>query len=130
MSRGIDPTTHRAMNEESAAKTISFAVKEEKTSSSGSSNGSPVRESKCPDLNLDLRISPPYHHHQQNQVKTGTAAAAAATSCTLCFACSLGIQNSKDCTCTNGPTAGINSGYDFLGLKTNGVLDYRSLEMK
>nr|AXL96842.1 R2R3 MYB transcription factor 39 [Mentha aquatica] len=144
VSRGIDPTTHRAMtmtmtmNEEAsasqelaAAKTISFAtanninnipMKEE-------SSSSPVREEKCPDLNLDLRISPPYHDHDQQQqneeaaFKTGTT-----TTPTLCFACGLGIQNSKECSCTNETTA--NSAYDFLGLKTGVVLDYRRLEMK
>ncbi|KAL1541163.1 myb-related protein 308-like protein [Salvia divinorum] len=96
VSQGIDPTTHRPMNEPSASQ----QSKEE-------------RREKCPDLNLDLRINPPYQQQKQQLFKTGT----------LCFACSLGIQNSKDCSCTNAST---NSGYDFL----SGVLDYRRLEMK
>nr|AGS48990.1 R2R3 MYB transcription factor 39 [Salvia miltiorrhiza]AGS55356.1 R2R3 MYB transcription factor 39 [Salvia miltiorrhiza] len=114
VSRGIDPTTHRPINEAEAqpATTISF-------NSSNKLLGKEERRSpKCPDLNLDLRISPPY---QQEPFKTGTAS----SSSTLCFACSLGIQNSKDCSCTNT----TNSGFDFLGLKS-GVLDYRRLEMK
>ncbi|KAK6143388.1 hypothetical protein DH2020_023736 [Rehmannia glutinosa] len=150
LSRGIDPTTHRPINEPSIASsasqelamppTISFSApnsdsKEDKSGilckveNNNNNNNSPIiiRE-KCPDLNLDLRISPPSHQQNQDQpLKTG------GPNTTLCFACSLGIQNSKDCTCTHGLISGTtssnNSGYDFLGLKT-GVLDYRSLEMK
>ncbi|KAL0348495.1 UNVERIFIED_CONTAM: Myb-related protein [Sesamum angustifolium] len=97
-------------------------------------NKSPVRSERCPDLNLDLRISPPsYNHHQAAEpLKTGGRSSSSSSSGTLCFACSLGVQNSKDCSCSsNGIISGSssNSGYDFLGLKT-GVLDYRSLEMK
>ncbi|KAL8540086.1 hypothetical protein ACS0TY_001610 [Phlomoides rotata] len=123
LSRGIDPTTHRAINGPAAAtsasssqeliiaNTISFSSKAEE-----------VERERCPDLNLDLRISPPY---EQEALKTGGRT-------TLCFACSLGVQNSKDCSCSCADeliTGSSNSGYDFLGLKT-GVLDYRSLEMK
>ncbi|KAI3447943.1 hypothetical protein Pfo_004608 [Paulownia fortunei] len=140
LSRGIDPTTHRSINEPAAASqevmttTISFSganSKEEKTTTAGGilskEENSPIRE-RCPDLNLDLRISPPYQQQNQEPLKTGGRNS---TSHTLCFACSLGIQNSKDCSCTNGIISGSssNSGYDFLRLKT-GVLDYRSLEMK
>ncbi|XP_047956131.1 myb-related protein 308-like [Salvia hispanica] len=99
VSRGIDPTTHRPMNEASASQ----QSKEESSE-------------KCPDLNLDLRISPPHQQQKQEAFKMGTS------SSTLCFACSLGIQNSKDCSCTNA----TNSRYDFL----SGVLDCRRLEMK
>ena len=72
LNRGIDPATHRPMNEAAAAAaaaqveatTISFAaVKEEEKSTSGFSGKDtkiPVQE-KCPDLNLELRISPPSH---------------------------------------------------------------------
>lgn len=118
LTRGIDPATHRPMSEGSSAAqeattTISFSGKEEVKNFD-------VLE-RCPDLNLELRISPPH------QTQTGGR-----ESCTLCFACSLGIQNSKDCSCSNDAAINgntTNSGYDFLGLKT-GVLDYRSLEMK
>ncbi|KAI3446253.1 hypothetical protein Pfo_002918 [Paulownia fortunei] len=136
LSRGIDPTTHRPNNEPAAAQevtTISFSgpnsKEEEKNTTAGGSlskeENSPVRE-RCPDLNLELRISPPYQLQNQEPLKTGGR-----DSTSLCFACSLGIQNSKDCSCSNNVISGSssNSGYDFLGLKT-GVLDYRSLEMK
>ncbi|KAK4437638.1 Myb-related protein [Sesamum alatum] len=154
LSRGIDPTTHRPINEPTAAaasasasqesiKTISFSAansKEEEedknTTGGGGSlmitkeNNSPPATERCPDLNLELQISPPYsqqqdhHHHHQEALKTGGRDH---TSSSSCLACSLGIQNSKDCSCSGGGSS--NSGYDFLGLKT-GVLDYRSLEMK
>ncbi|XP_021286892.1 myb-related protein 308 [Herrania umbratica] len=134
LNRGIDPATHRSLNEPTAqdVTTISFSgAKEEKekvNNPSGFANidekKNPVQE-RCPDLNLDLRISPPYHQSQPEPLRTGGR--------TLCFVCSLGVKNSKDCTCSIA-TAGSssnnsNSGYDFLGLKT-GFLDYRSLEMK
>ena len=137
MNRGIDPATHRPMNEAAAAAaaaqveatTISFAaVKEEEKSTSGFSGKDtkiPVQE-KCPDLNLELRISPP-SHNQSEPMKSGGRV-------TICFSCSLGVQNSKECSCRNDSVGSSSSdssatGYDFLGL--NGVvLDYRSLEMK
>lgn len=97
-------------------------------------------EVTCPDLNLELRISPPSSadlHQQQPLIKTG------GRSSSLCLACSLGLQNSKGCSCNNNNNNNTNSMisssntsssssstcYDFLGLKS-GVLDYRSLEMK
>ncbi|XVF67920.1 hypothetical protein PTKIN_Ptkin10aG0160700 [Pterospermum kingtungense] len=160
LNRGMDPATHRPLNEAAAqdvttttaTTTISFSgtgVKEEKdqkiivNNNNPSSTGFviskdekkiPVQE-RCPDLNLDLGISPPYHQSLQaypppaEPLKTGGPRA-------LCFVCSLGVENSKDCTCniiapgSAGTSSGnSNSGYDFLGLKT-GLLDYRSLEMK
>ncbi|KAL0412398.1 UNVERIFIED_CONTAM: Myb-related protein [Sesamum radiatum] len=163
LSRGIDPTTHRPINEaaipasQESITTISFSAtsnsKEEKITSTTTTttttatttgdvnliiskeenNKSPVRSERCPDLNLDLRISPPsYTHHQAAAEPLKTGGRNSSSSATLCFACSLGVQNSKDCSCSsNGIISGSssNSGYDFLGLKT-GVLDYRSLEMK
>ncbi|CAI0557486.1 unnamed protein product [Linum tenue] len=97
-------------------------------------------EEKCPDLNLELRISPPY----QEQFYRDTTPSGKEEQ--QCFDCSLGLERSKDCSSCrsrrrplmvvssissgggpgpNGPAAG----FDFLGLKS-GVLDYRSLEMK
>lgn len=129
LNRGIDPATHRPINEAAQdATTISFAasaVKEEKTpiGFGGKDTKTPVRE-RCPDLNLELRISPP-SQSQPEQLKTGGRP--------LCFACSLGLQNSKDCSCRIagiGSSSGSSStSYDFLGME-NGVLDYRTLEMK
>ncbi|XP_061372475.1 myb-related protein 308-like [Gastrolobium bilobum] len=144
LSRGIDPASHRPLNEPShnhvsavavaaaaAATTISFATKQEEDNNRENNEDSkgPTLE-RCPDLNLELTISPPHQPQPDqpfNKIIIGRS---------LCFACSLGLQNSKDCSCgidgnigntsTGSTTA---SGYDFLGLKPN-VLDYRSLEMK
>ncbi|XP_010266817.1 PREDICTED: myb-related protein 308-like [Nelumbo nucifera] len=125
LSRGIDPATHRPLNESASdARTISFtaAAKEEtKIISIGRlecNQEKRQRVERCPDLNLELQISLPYQQHTpETPLKSGGGR-------TLCFPCSLGLQNSKDCICSNSST---NS--DFLGLKT-GLLDYRSLEMK
>ncbi|KAL4585033.1 hypothetical protein LXL04_009646 [Taraxacum kok-saghyz] len=123
-------------------------------------NTLPEIQEICPDLNLELRISPPHHHQQQNNsssssssssyiqpqiqhdnydhhhhhqqpLKTGGRTSNFASGTTICFACSLGIENSKECSCTTSlnSTSSSSTGYDFLGLKT-GILDYRSLEMK
>ncbi|KAE8735784.1 Myb-related protein Hv1 [Hibiscus syriacus] len=132
LNRGIDPATHRPLNDspvhQDVSSTISFnGVKQEKNEII---DNNPSKEERCPDLNLDLRISPPYHRTQQpaDSFKTGAKP--------LCFFCSLGVKNSKECTCTIDTAAASssgnntnNSGYDFLGLKT-GFLDFRSLEMK
>ncbi|GJM99381.1 hypothetical protein PR202_ga16474 [Eleusine coracana subsp. coracana] len=64
---------------------------------------------KCPDLNLDLCISPPCQEEPMKPVKREAG---------LCFSCSLGLPKSTDCKCSN-----------FLGLRT-AMLDFRSLEMK
>ncbi|XP_073311382.1 myb-related protein 308-like [Primulina huaijiensis] len=145
ISRGIDPTTHRSINEPASPpvqeiKTISFnsAPKETKSTTSTTACGlsSKVEETihaqePVPDLNLELRISLPY---QQDPFKTGGGRSGGSNSSTLCYDCSMpGIHKTEDCSCitTNSLISGSsNSGrYDFLGLKT-GVLDYRSLEMK
>ncbi|KAK6916714.1 SANT/Myb domain [Dillenia turbinata] len=147
INRGIDPTTHRPINEPStteAASTISFASsiaaasKADEKKINSNNNGvfvvkeekNPIQE-KCPDLNLELRISPPSTSSSSSEtLKTGGGMMS------LCFTCRLGLQNSKECSCCSGASSGgiristrTKSGYDFLGLKA-GVLDYRSLEMK
>ena len=123
--RGIDPSTHLAINEPpTVATTISFSTpKEEEKFTDGfntKDEKNPVRE-RCPDLNLELRISPPYQHqHQHEPLRTGNS---------LCFSCSLGVESSKGCGCSANGTGSSKAGYNFLGMKS-GVLDYRSLEMK
>ncbi|XP_057966494.1 MYB-like transcription factor 4 [Malania oleifera] len=125
LNRGIDPATHRPINEPSPeVTTISFASVKEEEKTAPAVTG-PVIE-RCPDLNLELRISPPYQGGSpEKALKTGGRG--------LCFACSLGVQNSKECCCSGngGSSSGGNrgGGYDFLGLKGS-MLDYRSLEMK
>lgn len=148
LNRGIDPATHMPLNETSVAQdtattittTISFsasAVKQEEKTTSTSSGlvvgklevTNPVQE-RCPDLNLELRISPPYQQRQAEMpLKSGGMRS-------VCFSCNLGLQSSKDCSCGIGGSSSTtnsgsnnNIGYDFLGLKS-GILDYRSLEMK
>ncbi|XP_073041334.1 myb-related protein 308-like [Primulina eburnea] len=149
ISRGIDPTTHRSINEpaappaqeietisfNSAAKDYNMNMKENKSTTSTTTAcgiSSKVEEiihvqEPVPDLNLELRISLPY---QQDPFKTGGRRSSNSSS--LCFDCSMGLQKTKECSCiTSSIISGSSSSgrYDFLGLKT-GVLDYRSLEMK
>ncbi|XP_031265728.1 myb-related protein 308-like [Pistacia vera] len=153
LNRGIDPATHRPLNEPpqdvTTPTTISFSAakeeiiinsnnnKEKKNTSGGfvckeenNHHHQVLVQERCPDLNLELRISPP--SSQQNQTEPLTNGV---RSSSLCFACSLGLPNSKDCSCMSSIGIGIGSSstsntcYDFLGLK-GGVLDYRSLEMK
>ncbi|KAJ9549182.1 hypothetical protein OSB04_021725 [Centaurea solstitialis] len=135
------PTTthHLVKNEEIVEEDVKFSDSPDRRKIK---NASPENQEKCPDLNLELRIGQPnYHHHQKNNnmqqqfqspveyhhrpLMTGGRNSGDGN---ICFACSLGIPNSKECSCTNG-TSGNSTAYDFLGLK-NGALDYRGLEMK
>jgi myb proto-oncogene protein len=70
---------------------------------------------KCPDLNLDLCISPPAPCQEETMAMVMKPVKREAG---LCFSCSLGLPKSADCKCSN-----------FLGLRT-AMLDFRSLEMK
>ncbi|PIA57383.1 hypothetical protein AQUCO_00600250v1 [Aquilegia coerulea] len=158
LSRGVDPATHRPINDpiisSSDVKTISFAssitnkedqemikknivvgfeCKEEKIISCS-------REERCPDLNLELQISPPCQQQQPlitEQMKIIGGGGGGRRS-TLCFSCSLGLLNSKDCTCSSssstsssggGSDGGGVYGNDYLGMKS-GVLDFRNWDMK
>ncbi|KAA0049748.1 hypothetical protein IC582_001448 [Cucumis melo] len=134
LSRGIDPTTHRPITDSSSVKTpattISFASNsgledQEDRKKPVINNFSPPKEEELLDLNLDLRISPPPYPTAmtiKNEVRNS-----------LCFFCSLGFENSKNCSCGNGKISASSdsngNGYDFLGLKSC-VLDCRSLEIK
>nr|AMN15101.1 R2R3 MYB transcription factor [Elaeis guineensis] len=121
LSRGIDPATHRSIHAPLSDFTITFAkgekkdVKilrrdEEKTGRSCTREESaPWRQYRCPDLNLELSISPPFQ--QPVEPIKGERRS-------LCFNCSLGLQGSKECKCNC-----------FLGLG-GGVLDYRTVEME
>ncbi|KAL5995637.1 myb31 transcription factor31 [Asimina triloba] len=116
LSRGVDPATHRPLHEPASEVTTTISFGKEEGKAGAFERAVEVKISsqeptiRCPDLNLDLCISPPSCQYQQEPMKSGKS---------LCFACSLGLQKSKDCSCSGG----------FLGFKT-GVLDYRSLEMK
>nr|BAM71804.1 R2R3-MYB transcription factor [Gentiana triflora] len=150
LSRGIDPATHRPMNEPAGAivgeevKTISFSSGSTTTNNIKDINSfsttvipkvenAPAgpRELRCPDLNLDLCISPPSQPDDQ-PLKTGSGGRRRS----LCFSCSLGIRDSRDCSCQNnwcggggGSSSSSDDSYDFLRLK-GAVLEYRGLETK
>ncbi|KAJ8642280.1 hypothetical protein MRB53_018974 [Persea americana] len=114
LSRGVDPTTHRPIHEMASSDvTISFVKEEEKVASFALAEetirNQETSQLRCPDLNLELCISPPAYQDSPASLRSGGS---------LCFSCSLGLKKSEDCTC-NG----------FLGME-RGVLDYRSLEMK
>ncbi|XP_004505789.1 myb-related protein 308 [Cicer arietinum] len=170
LNRGIDPATHRPINEVSNShshsqnqetvtiaiaasastttttipssttpKTISFAssIKQEQYhhhyhhhhhhnnhNHEEMVKGSNSVSERCPDLNLELTISPPRQQEHDEAFKN--------TERNLCFVCSLGLQNSKDCSCENTSSSGKPTtapAYDFLGLKS-AVWDYTGLEMK
>jgi len=92
------------------------------------------------DLNLELRISPPWqdqrHHDYETKLGFGREKS-------LCNACRFGLGNGKECSCDNVKcqtedstsssytSSDISSsiGYDFLGVNTR-VLDFSCLEMK
>ncbi|KAK8563067.1 hypothetical protein V6N13_018390 [Hibiscus sabdariffa] len=75
-------------------------------------------EERCPDLNLDLKISLPTEPSMENGGKTSA-----------CFVCNLGVKNSKDCSCCNfaatahgsSSSKGNSNGYEFLGLESGGL---------
>ena len=126
LSTGIDPLTHRPINEPAAmdaAATISFngVVKKEDMMSSGfGCKSRNPDEEYCPDLNLELRISQPHQQPSQPELESRERRM-------LCFYCSLGLEKSKECSCSRGSSNG--SSDDFLGMK-NGALDYRNLGAK
>ncbi|KAJ4843315.1 hypothetical protein Tsubulata_030225 [Turnera subulata] len=68
---------------------------------------------KCQELNLELRICPPCQQPPQAFEDGGRKV--------LCFYCSLGMQNSKGCSCSGSSR---DTSVNFLGTK-NGALDCR-----
>eukprot|EP00258_Populus_trichocarpa_P018924 XP_006383085.2 myb-related protein 308 [Populus trichocarpa] len=117
LSRGIDPSTHRPINEsaiDSMTTSLGAVLKEEITSGFGCKNQKNPNGEKCQELNLELRICPPYQHPTQSMESIGRKI--------MCFYCSLGLKNSKDCSCSNDSD-------DFLVMK-NGALDYRRQKAK
>ncbi|GAV64841.1 Myb_DNA-binding domain-containing protein [Cephalotus follicularis] len=116
LNRGIDPLTHRPINEPATNNTpVSFSSvmkAEEIRTGFNPKTKNPIVD--CSEPNLELRISPPYQHPTQPLENRGSSRA-------LCLYCSLGFQNSKGCICRRSGGSSEN----FLGLKN--VLDYRSL---
>ncbi|CAH9131654.1 unnamed protein product [Cuscuta epithymum] len=123
LSRGIDPTTHRpinggelqpkdevlaADNYTTAGKDL-VAKKEEEEEYMFSNKEVEAGEGMCPDLNLELRISPPYYYQERPPpppLHLAAESAGGGRVRAMCFACSLGILNSTDCSC---------KGYNFTG---------------
>lgn len=151
---GIDPATHRPIKarrdasearetEDSLVKVISFGPQLEKEESSreeGRFKKSLTCKTKSLDLNLELRISPPW----QDQHRRDERKLLFRKEKYLCSACRFGLGNGKECSCENVrchiddsssssySSSDISSsvvGFDFLGLNTSSVLDYTSLEM-
>ncbi|CAA7016573.1 unnamed protein product [Microthlaspi erraticum] len=166
LRRGIDPATHRPINEtgtprdsskareteDSLVKILSFGSQLEKKEICGF-NRNPQKGLICKreraeysvvgerslDLNLELRISPPWqnqqHHDYETKLRSGREKS-------LCTACRFGLGNGKECSCDNVKcqtedstsssytSSDISSsiGYDFLGVNTR-VLDFSILEI-
>ncbi|KAH7663216.1 myb proto-oncogene protein plant protein [Dioscorea alata] len=96
LSRGIDPTTHRPLHQPLSDITISFVKQEERI------NEEKEKILRCPDLNLELCISPPFQemnnsHHVEPVMKREEGD----QGFTLCFTCSLGPHKSQGCKCNN-----------------------------
>ncbi|VFQ92196.1 unnamed protein product [Cuscuta campestris] len=110
--RGIDPATHRPISGGlqptdllPAAENYMNTGKHLASKGEGDDKVAVVEggDGLCPDLNLDLRISPPYFTCQEPpppplQFAAGSAGGGQRVN-PMCFACSLGILNSTDCSC-------------------------------
>ncbi|KAL8158818.1 hypothetical protein V2J09_000355 [Rumex salicifolius] len=145
LSSGIDPITHRPINEASSppknpvnttqtTTTISFAsnVKQEAllqdhnlqlpSSSSSGSGRNPVLSSgnQPPELNLELKISPPSDLQQKpEELQSGRRTI-------LCFRCSLGLQSSQKCSCnTYSNSSSSDDGSDHSNIGLHDFLDLR-----
>lgn len=152
LSKGIDPATHRAINEakvsdlkkkeDQIVKDVSFGSKFEKIEKSGDKkqnkyirNGLVCKEERvvveekiCPDLNLELRISPPWQNQSHDPctasrfyMENGMECSSESVKCQT--------EDSSSISYSSIDISSSNVGYDFLGLKTR-ILDFRSLEMK
>lgn len=96
MSRGIDPTTHRPLHQPLSDITISFVKQEERI------NEEKEKILRCPDLNLELCISPPFQEmNNSHHVEPVMKREGGDQGFTLCFTCSLGPHKSQGCKCNN-----------------------------
>ncbi|KAM0938729.1 putative transcription factor MYB-HB-like family [Dioscorea sansibarensis] len=99
-SRGIDPTTHRPLHQTLSDITISFVKQEERI------NEEKEKVLRCPDLNLELCISPPFQEmntslHVEPVMKREEGDQGFA----LCFTCSLGLHKTQGCKCNNSSSS-------------------------
>ncbi|GJN15484.1 hypothetical protein PR202_gb02405 [Eleusine coracana subsp. coracana] len=129
VGKGIDPVTHRPIVNNAAPTRLDdtaaiMMIKPSPPSPSLSLSPITTTTTRCPDLNLDLCISPPSPPSQEQQedvkpvVNKREMIPIPSRHGGLCFGCSLGL----DCNC------GGNNQH-FLGLRI-GVLDFRGLQMK
>ncbi|KAJ0262752.1 Transcription factor MYB32 [Hirschfeldia incana] len=149
---GIDPTTHRPIKarrdasasketEDSLEKVLSFGNQLEKEGTFGEDRSCQkglTCKNESLDLNLELRISPPW----QDQQNRGETKLQFGKEKYRCSACRFGFGNAAECRCgtvkcqiedsssSSYSSSDISSvvGYDFLGLNTS-ALDFTSLEM-
>uniref|UniRef100_A0A7N0UWS8 Uncharacterized protein n=1 Tax=Kalanchoe fedtschenkoi TaxID=63787 RepID=A0A7N0UWS8_KALFE len=121
------PTTTATISFSAPAKPMANTIKQEDDRLQFSSTSfipiskqeDQIQTQSHTDLNLELRISPPYQqlsdpHPQQLQINTGSRQ--------LCFSCSLGLRSGEECDCSagNGSRGSVvmgSVGNDFLGLK-------------
>ncbi|EOA17172.1 hypothetical protein CARUB_v10005438mg [Capsella rubella] len=166
LRKGIDPATHRPINETKApqdssessktedplVKILSFGPQLEKKESFEDERAHKgvickkdrveysysAFEGRCLDLNLELKISPPWQDklHDETSMRFRREKH-------MCTSCRFGFGNDKECSCNSAKcqtedsssssysSSDISSSiaYDFLGLNTR-VLDFSSLEMK
>ncbi|CAN8327650.1 unnamed protein product [Cochlearia groenlandica] len=156
LRRGIDPLTHRAVNETKTQRDLSESRETEDTGmekkESFGDEKNHEKEQICEkerirftfveerwlDLNLELRISPPWQQNQK-QCDEETKVIRFGREKDSCNACRFGIENGKECSCDNVKckiednssssssyysSSEISSsvGYNFLSLNTNSVL--------
>ncbi|XP_020115068.1 myb-related protein Zm38-like [Ananas comosus] len=139
LSRGIDPVTHRPLSERgsspsNAAATAFETAKQEGTpdddhaavdaaesmSLSQQQQQQQQQRPKCPDLNLELCISPPLQEEEEAALVKPPVVKREGGGL-FCFkCCGLGVKKEMmECNCNNS--------FLTLGMQ---LLDYRSLQMK
>ncbi|KAK9136485.1 hypothetical protein Syun_015815 [Stephania yunnanensis] len=125
LSRGIDPVTHKPI--------INNNAPQDDDHDDDDDDHEIGRKEQCPDLNLELRMSPLHDHpiivtsNSNSNSSSSSCTTTTTTTSTVCFCSRLGLQNTMKCCCSSS-----SEHPQFLGMKT-GVLDYRTLnshEMK
>ncbi|CAH8388339.1 unnamed protein product [Eruca vesicaria subsp. sativa] len=155
LSKGIDPNTHRSINagrdhdstkrEDQIVKDVAFGCQLEKTEKSEEqklnknqkqnlTNGLVCKEERL-ELNLELRISPPWqnkNHDDQTRERSTYTASRLYVENGMDSSSDTAKCQTEDSSSISHSSLDISSissvGYDFLGLKTR-FMDFRSLEM-
>ncbi|ONM04257.1 myb-related protein Zm38 [Zea mays] len=138
LGRGIDPVTHRPIAADAVTvTTVSFQPSPSAAAAAAAeAEATAAKAPRCPDLNLDLCISPPcQQQEEEEEVDLKPSAAVVKREVllggrghghggALCFGCSLGVQKgAPGCSCSSS------NGHRCLGLR-GGMLDFRGLKMK